>query len=262
MSRVLELDFTRGIAVNLMILSHMGVFFFIILKNLPKNKSTNYFLKSLTGLKMFNTLGLFAHTLFLILVGVNMVTSYKNTKNKETDDKAIKYEYTKKNVKRALFIGLIGLVMSILTKVIFGKWYIIFGIFQFIAVAILLAIPLQLYYNHGLVIGLILILLVINSLNIPTQNKLNFTSLLFGRVSSNFKFLDFFPIIPYFIMVLIGLIIGNLDFNIKFSEKNKNNKIIKEIGNIGKWSIQLYFLHIVIIYSIMKIILGRKNIKI
>lgn len=262
MSRIIELDFTRGIAVNLMILSHIGVFLFITLNNLKKTNIVNYFSKNFKTLNIFHTIGVFAHTLFLILVGVNMVTSYKNTENKEDDDKAIKYEYTKKNVKRAVFIGLIGFIMSVLTKVIFGNWYIIFGIFQFISVAILLAIPLQLYYNHILVISVIILLLILNSLNIPTQSKLNITSLLFGRISLKYKFLDFFPVVPYFIMVLIGLVIGNLDFNVKLSEETKNKKIVKEISGMGKWSIQLYFLHIVIIYAIMKIILGSKNIKI
>ena len=151
--------------------------------------------------------------------------------------------------------------MSVLTKVIFGNWYIIFGIFQFISVAILLAIPLQLYYNHIIVISVLILLLILNSLNIPTQNKLNITSLIFGRISLKYKFLDFFPIVPYFIMVLIGLVIGNLDLDLKLSEETKNKKIVKEISFMGKWSIQLYFLHIVIIYGIMKIIL-ENNIKI
>ena len=44
MSRIVELDFTRGVAVNLMILSHMGVFLFLTLKNLGnKEKSLKFF---------------------------------------------------------------------------------------------------------------------------------------------------------------------------------------------------------------------------
>ena len=96
MSRIIELDFTRGIAVNLMILSHIGVFLFITLNNLEKTTIVNYLSKNFKTSNIFHTIGVFAHTLFLILVGVNMVTSYKNTENKEVDDKAIKYKYTKK----------------------------------------------------------------------------------------------------------------------------------------------------------------------
>jgi uncharacterized membrane protein len=279
MSRILELDFTRGIAVNLMILSHIGVFLFITLKNMPTSNSNNFLLTGKSSVKLFHTIGVFAHTLFLILVGVNMVNSYKNTKNKSLSTKEkepnieldashlkrkVNIEYAKKNSKRAIFIGLIGLLMSILTRLIFGKWYIIFGIFQFITVAIFLSIPIQIFYNHLIVIGIILVLLGLNCINFPKQNSVNLMSIITGKLSniSTNKFLDFFPIIPYFIMVLIGIIVGNLNFTNKFSEKMKNNKLIKEISNMGRWSVQLYFLHIVIIYGIMKIVLGKKNIKI
>jgi uncharacterized membrane protein len=248
MSRIIELDFTRGIAVNLMILSHIGIFLFITLKNL---KISDSFLNTNSN-KVFSTLGVFAHTLFLLLVGINMVTSYKNTEkkiqNQNGNRKEVKREYIKKNIKRAVFIGLIGLLMSILTKSIFGDWYILFGIFQFIAVSILLVIPIQIYYNHICVIGLIFVLILLNSITFSKQNSINLKSIITGSLSSKYKFLDFFPLLPYFTFVLIGILIGNLNFDLKFNDKIKNNIVVKEISTMGKWSIQLYFLHVLIIF--------------
>ena len=266
MSRIIELDFTRGVAVNLMILSHMGVFLFLTLKNLGNTEKSLKFLASTKSNKIFNIIGVFAHTLFLLLVGVNMVTSYKNTEKKiqkESRSKEdVKQEYVKKNVKRAIFIGLIGLLMSVLTRSIFGSWYIVFGIFQFIAVSILLAIPIQLNYSHTFVIILIVASLLLNRISFSKQNSINLQSVITGSLSPKYKFLDFFPILPYFTFVLIGILVGNLNFDLKFSDKLKNNLVIKEISSMGRWSIQLYFLHLIIIYGIMKIVIGKKNIKI
>ena len=171
-------------------------------------------------------------------------------------------QYVKKNIKRAIFIALIGLLMSILTKSIFGSWFIVFGIFQFIAVSIILSIPIQLNYNHVFVIVLIFALLLLNCINFSKQNSINLQSIITGSLSPKYKFLDFFPLLPYFIFVVIGILIGNLNFNLKFNEKVKNNVVIKEIRGMGRWSIQLYFLHVLIIYGIMKIVIGKKNIKI
>ena len=266
MSRIIELDFTRGIAVNLMILSHIGVFLFLTIKNLEKTNTPLKFLASTKTNKIFHSIGVFAHTLFLLLVGINMVTSYKNTEKKikaqSGTREEVKREYVKKNVKRAIFIALIGLLMSFITKSIFGSWFIVFGIFQFIAISILLAIPIQLNYNHVFVIVLIFAFLLLNSINFPKQNSINIQSIITGSLSPKYKFLDFFPLLPYFIFVLIGILIGNINFNLKFSEKVKNNVVTKEISGMGRWSIQLYFLHILIIYGIMKIVIGKKNIQI
>jgi uncharacterized membrane protein len=266
MSRIIELDFTRGIAVNLMILSHMGVFLFLTIKNLEKSDRPLKFLESTKSNKIFNSIGVFAHTLFLLLVGINMVTSYKNTEKKIQKQSGtreeVNREYVKKNIKRAIFIALIGLLMSILTKSIFGSWFIVFGIFQFIAVSIILSIPIQLNYNHVFVIVLIFALLLLNCINFSKQNSINLQSIITGSLSPKYKFLDFFPLLPYFIFVVIGILIGNLNFNLKFNEKVKNNVVIKEISGMGRWSIQLYFLHVLIIYGIMKIVIGKKNIKI
>ena len=81
--------------------------------------------------------------------------------------------------------------MSILTRSIFGSWYIVFGIFQFIAVSILLAIPIQLNYNHIFVIVLIFAFLLLNSINFPKQNSINLQSIISGSLSP--KCSDFFP---------------------------------------------------------------------
>ena len=77
MPRKLELDFTRGIAVNLMILSHIGVFLFITLRNLGFPSKSNTKSNSIPDIlfnlasntKIFNTVGVLRITYFLYLLG-------------------------------------------------------------------------------------------------------------------------------------------------------------------------------------------------
>ncbi len=268
MSRIIELDFTRGVAVFLMILSHLAVFMNIGLRNIEPDKSAEILKVSNQRVKFFHKMGVLAHTIFIILVGVNMVTSYNNSKKKLEKEKIedeqefnnkLKKNYTVKNIKRAIFIGLLGLLMSIIIKVVFGKWYVVFGIFQFISVSILLSIPIQLFYDHILAIVLILGLILFKCVNFSKQSKLNLKSIFTGKINSNNKFLDFFPIIPYFIFVVIGIMIGNTNFKVKLSDKRKNNDTVKELSFMGQWSLQFYFLHLIIIFGILKIVLLKKN---
>ena len=181
-----------------------------------------------------------------------MVTGYK--KNEHPPLKESRSKYIKKNVKRGLFVGILGLIMSLLTFIIFGGWFIIFGIFQFIAISIFLTIPIQLYYNEFIVIiGVIFCLVIHKFIQFPTQNNINIFSIITGKVNKNTKYIDFFPILPYFGLILLGLIIGNIihkDDSIypKFNKKQSENKLVKEISFMGKWSIQIYFLHIILIF--------------
>ena len=59
MSRIVELDFTI-VAVNLMILSHMGVFLFLTLKS---GNTENHCVYTKSN-KIFNSIGVFAHLVF------------------------------------------------------------------------------------------------------------------------------------------------------------------------------------------------------
>lgn len=267
MKRKIEIDFVRGVAVTFMIICHVGMFSIITLKNLNTNDN---FIKSTF---LFDFIGTIAHSLFIILVGINMVTSYNNTKNKinmQEDSKKkdqkklshIRINYTLKNIKRSAIIMVFGLVMSLIIRWVFKDWYVVFGIFQFISISILLAIPFQLFYNSVLIILAILITIIIPNF----INKYDF-GVIFNTILGNYKklgvnYLDYFPIFPYFSLVLLGIFIGN-SFNYpQFSEKQKKNIFVKEVSNQGKYSIQLYFTHLLLIFAVMRLILGKIKIKI
>ena len=266
MERKLEIDFVRGIAVLFMIICHVGMFTIITLKNLNKN---DQFIKSTI---LFDIIGTIAHSLFIILVGVNMVTSYNNTKNKiqklnenQKDDEnlnKIRINYTLKNVKRAAIIMLFGFAMSLIIRWVFKDWYVVFGIFQFISISILIAIPFQIFYNPILIVSALILTIIIPSL-LQTGNFGKTMNIVLGNYKKlGVNYLDYFPIFPYFSLVLLGIFIGNSLKYPTFSEKQKENMIVKQMSHKGQYSIQLYFVHLLLIFAIMRLVLGKRNIKI
>ena len=268
MERKIEIDFVRGLAVLFMIICHIGMFTIITLKNLNKNDK---FIKSTL---LFDIIGTIAHSLFIVLVGVNMVTSYNNTKNKIQKQNEnniqnssenltkIRINYTLKNIKRAAIIMIFGFVMSLIIRFVFKEWYVVFGIFQFISMSIILAIPFQLLYKPITILLAILVTSIIPIL-INRSNYGNVQNIILGNYTKlGVNYLDYFPLFPYFSFVLLGIFIGNTLRYPRFSEKQKKNNLVKHLSNNGKYSIQLYFLHLLLIFAIMRLILGKRKIKI
>jgi uncharacterized membrane protein len=266
-NRILEIDFTRGIAVVFMIISHIGMFGIITLNNIMKNQTV-----SGSTAMIFGGIGTIAHTLFILLVGVNMTTSYNRVKAKhlkmghdENETKRqIHREFILKNIRRGGFIFLLGVLMSVIVKVVFGEWLVFFGIFQFIAVAIVMAIPFTLYYNH--ITNALAIILILVSTNYRNQldrlSGLGGPGLGLGFITGNTnrKFIDFFPILPYFSYVLVGIMIGKMLEGVRLSGMNMRSTTVRNIVYTGQNSIQVYFTQLIIIFAIMKAVIGNKKI--
>jgi uncharacterized membrane protein len=249
-NRIVAIDFTRGIAVTLMIIAHMGMFGIITANNVKNAKISK------ETAAIFDGIGTIAHTLFIILVGVNMTTSLNRLRAKHSEERA-KREFIIKNIKRGAFIFLLGVLISSIVKIVFGEWLVFFGIFQFIAVAIVLAIPFTIYYNHITNILAIILILVIS---INSKNAVGGLGFLTGRVK--YRFIDFFPIIPYFSYVLVGIMVGKFLEGVKFNDMKINSKQVKELVYTGQNSIQIYFIHLIVIFAIMKAILRNKKIEV
>ena len=227
--RIVEIDFTRGIAVVLMIIAHIGMFGIITANNINNIKISN------ENAAIFDGIGTIAHTLFIILVGVNMTTSLNRLRAKHSEERA-KREFIIKNIKRGAFIFLLGVLISSIVKIVFGEWLVFFGIFQFIAVAIVLAIPFTISYNHITNILAIILILVIS---INSKNAVGGFGFLTGNVK--YRFIDFFPIIPYFSYVLVGIMVGKFLEGVKMRDMNINSKEVKVVVYMSKFDSNILY---------------------
>ena len=231
--RFWEIDFLRGIAIIMMVIFHFLWDF-------------NYFYNSniilLDGFwKIFQII---TASLFLFLVGVSLSVS-----NIRKDASYMKY------LKRGLKIFSFGLIITFITMFIFPNNYVIFGILHLIGISIIISYVFRKLKYLNLIFGIIFIICG----NLLKTYTFNFNWLFFlGLKSSTVYSIDYFPIFPWFGVVLIGLFFGNLLYSTnKRNFKLKNlaeNSIIKILCFLGKKSLIIYLLHQVMLFSVFLIL--------
>ena len=226
-NRFWELDFTRGLAV-------IGMIIFHALWNL------NFF--GYTTLNLYSGwLGIFQKVIavtFLALVGIGLTLSANKHEN-----------YKTWFLKRGLFIFGLGMLITAFTFIFFRENLIYFGILHLIGVSIILAIPFAKQIYANLILGLSLI---ITGLYLQTLT-FNFSYLLWLGFYTPLATFDYYPILPWFGIILIGAAFGNIIY------KNGNRlKEIKEYNNIiskiGKQSLLIYFIHQPILFGVLMLL--------
>tara|TARA_B100001093_G_C26597372_1_gene914314 strand:+ start:61 stop:897 length:837 start_codon:yes stop_codon:yes gene_type:complete len=238
MERYLEIDILKGIAVTFMVIYH--IFYF----------PNQYGFKEIE----YNTLPLkfmarTAQFIFITCVGINLVFSYKISKEKKISDKS----YFKKNIKRLVKLGFLALFMTFFTYFVFGDSYVKFGILHFIAFSSLLLFP---FVNNLKIINMIMFvvisLYILNKthpeifLNVPQD--IAFISGFYSKYPA----VDHFPLLPWLSLICFGIIIGHkiYDLKPKLSKSFKNTNLSKFLEKTGKYSLEIYMIHWLIIYLI------------
>lgn len=246
MKRYEEIDILKGIAVICMV-----VFHFFYFPNKYGYKEIEY------DTPLLKTMAKIAQFIFIGSVGVNLVLSKESSKNKNEDKK----DYVKKNFKRVLKLVFLALIMSLFTYFIFGDQYVKFGILHFIALSslILFYVVDDLKIIYSLLILSVLVYYLINknpSIFSRVPEKIAFVS---GFYNSKFFSIDHFPIFPWIIVILLGIILGNhiKENKIELPQKIKDNFAISSLGKLGKSSLEIYTIHWVVLYVIYCIIYSK-----
>jgi len=235
--RFWEIDALRGIAIVMMIIFH----FFLDL--------------SLSGRYSIDIHSVFwrdfaitVATTFIFIVGASLTISYSRLKQKSF----IAY------LKRGLKIFSWGLLITILTWLFLRERFIIFGILHFIGIAIILAYPFVKFINPvlNIIFGVVIIFLG----TIVSILRFNFPYLLWlGFIPSNFHSLDYFPILPWFGIILIGISFGKIFYLdgkriINIPDLSKF-KAVKVFSFLGRHSLFIYLIHQPIMIALLYIFL-------
>jgi len=147
----------------------------------------------------------------------------------------------RKYLLRGLKIFSLGMLITLSTYLFVPRGTIFFGILHFLGMATILALPfLKVRTKHLAIAAFLVILLGIY------LTTLQFTfSLLFWLVPSTFYTLDYFPLLPWFGIMLIGLYSGNTLY-----KNNKRSfkiliepKISKPVNFLGRHSLIIYIIH-------------------
>lgn len=227
--RYWEIDFFRGIAVILMIIFNYA---FTL-------RYFNVFAVD-AGWAFWWLFPRLIASIFIFLAGVSMALSYNKTK---------KANVHRKFIFRGLKIFGYGLIITLVTWLFFPEDFIVFGILHFIGLSVILSIPFLKIRRNNLNLLFALIFLAIG----VYLSSVVFDSswlLWLGFAPFNFHTFDYFPLLPWFGVVLLGLSFGNLLY-----PEGKRAFKIKEISSplcfLGRHSLVIYLLHQVVLVGLL-----------
>lgn len=234
--RFWEIDAIRGIAIVLMVIYHLfyDLSFFNILNINPKSG-------------ILYIIGRIAAVLFVFLIGISLTLSY--SRNSNQSNQLLKF------IKRGFGIFIWGLFITAVTWMIFPMYTVVFGILHFIGVAIIISYPLLRYQLPNLIGGIICFILTLFLKKFSVQN---YYFIWLGLTPKGFQTFDYFPLLPWFGIVMFGLFTGNVlykDYTRRFSFPNiSKNKSVKILRYLGENSLVIYLIHQPIILAFFYII--------
>ena len=233
-SRFWEIDFWRGLAVSAMI-----VFHFLFDLNFFASYSFNLFSGA------WFLLGRFAAVSMLFLVGVSLTLSF----NRKTQNFLFYF-------KRGIQIFGFGLLITLVTFLFFSQGTIWFGVLHSIGVSIILGCFFVKRKKLALFLGIILIVFGLYL----SRFSFDFPWLLWlGFFPKNLYTFDYFPLLPWFGVVLLGVFAGNkfyVNGNRSFQIKElSNNLFVKIVSFLGRNSLIIYLIHQPILIIVLRVLI-------
>jgi len=222
--RLWEVDFLRGIAVLMMLVSNFA-----------------FDLSLFTGIQTSNTffwptLARATAALFLLLVGVSLTLSLA-----KSAAAGVRFP---KFFKRGITIFSLGLLVSLGTWYAFGDDLVVFGILHLIGFGIILAYP---FLRHPVISFIVGIVVIAGGWFVRTK-IVSFPWLIWlGIQYHGFSSVDFTPVFPWFGFILVGVFLGNF----LFPGGGRRAVLagdpalfpVRAIGKIGTRSLIIYFVH-------------------
>lgn len=248
--RFWEVDLLRGIAVIMMISFH---FFFDL----------SYF--GLYGVDTYSGFWFYfariTAGIFVLLVGVSLALSASRREEQEAQEAHEAQGKQKAKMqgqgretfllflKRGLWIFFLGMIVTLVTYLLLKEGFIVFGILHFIGISIIIAYPflkLERLKLGGLnLIGGLLIIVA----GLYLQNlSFGFPWLLWlGLTPEGFYTLDFFPLLPWFGVVLVGLFLGGYFYEgyqrrIDLPDLSAS-PFVRPLAFLGQNSLLIYLIH-------------------
>jgi len=238
-NRYWEMDALRGVAIVMMVIYHL-VFDLVLF---------GYYQGSaVTG--PWRVFARVTAILFISLVGVSLAISYARRSQQERG-----WGLYKKYLARGLKLIGWGMVITLVTWMFMGKVVIIFGILHLIGAVTILAYPFLSLRWVNLPIGVALIALGIHLNQLPVSHP---WLLLLGLRPRWLLQLDYFPLLPWFGVALLGIFIGQRLYP-GSTRRFKlpawaNQPGIKQFVWLGNHSLAIYLIHQPILFAVLNAI--------
>lgn len=226
------IDLFKGIAVMLMVIYHF--YYFPNQYGFTEIKYDTPFLKTIARI---------AQIIFITTVGINLHLSKRNMKDKK--------DFIKKSLKRIAKIFFFAILMSIFTYAVFGDDFVKFGILHFVALSSLLLFMIADDKQVISIITIIIVMLIYALKNDPNILENSFPKPIGFILGFNREYsaIDHFPLIPWILLVCIGILLGSLvhDYKPRFYKENNLTEIIEIMG---KYSLEIYAVHWLVLYYV------------
>jgi uncharacterized membrane protein len=223
--RIWEIDLLRAIAIILMIIFHIVFDFNFIGINIKYQSGFWYWEGKISAL------------IFIFLAGISS-------------------GFSRSTVRRGIKVFLFGMLFTFVTYILFREKYIRFGILHLLGVGMVF-FPFLKKTNNSL---LFLCAVIIAFAAIPIKHALVNTSLLLpvGFMYRGFDTLDYYPLVPYFSVFILGILAYKTYYFKKQSIFNFSYKN-KYILMISKNSLLIYLLHQPLIFAIIFMVRSIKG---
>ena len=226
--RLVGIDIFRGWAIILMISFHISYdlqYFHIVDFHIQSNEFFRWFRFLIV-------------TMFLLTVGMSLKLAHKNQIN------WFKFR------KRAIYLGLSSLIVSISSYFLFPHSWIYFGILHFILLSSFIVIPLLNYPYMALIVAVTtFVAFQLDMLNMHWLFDLVATSLhLPPRIS-----VDIVRLFPWLSFVLVGVAIVSLNLHTKIFDNslfNSKNRINNLFQFMGRHALAIYLVHQPLLFGV------------
>jgi uncharacterized membrane protein len=234
--RFWEVDFLRGGAIVLMVLYHL-VFDLNYFAVYDIDVSSGFWLAVARA----------AASLFLLLVGLSLTLSHSRAQLLGQEDR-----FRLLLVKRSAWILGLALGITIVTYLFIGRGFIVFGVLHLIGLSLLLAYPFLRLQRASIIFGLLFILLGVYLQNI----SVGFPWLLWlGLAPLNFYSVDYFPVFPWFGVILVGMGLGSRlypDYRRRIPVRDlSGNSFVSSLAFLGRNSLAIYLVHQPVMIAIL-----------
>jgi uncharacterized membrane protein len=234
--RFWEVDLLRGGAIVLMVLYHL-VF--------DLNYFAVYYIEVSSGFWL--AVARLTASLFLLLVGLSLTLSHSRAKLLGQEDR-----FRLRLLKRSVWILGLALGITIVTYLFIGRGFIVFGVLHLIGLSLLLAYPFLRLQRANFIFGLLFILVGIYLQNI----SVGFPWLLWlGLAPPDFYSVDYFPVFPWFGVILMGMGLGSLLYpgyrrRIPVPDL-AGSPFVRSLAFLGYNSLAIYLVHQPVIIAIL-----------
>lgn len=178
--------------------------------------------------------------LFIYTAGIALSLSYSRYRLKHPENRNLWHKY----VKRGIRIFLWGSLITLVSWFAYPSMPIIFGILHFLGISIIIAYPLIEKKHANLIIAAVVIAI---GLYLKTIHVPNDWFLWLGVHSTSFQTLDYFPLLPWFGLVLIGIATSNHlypAYERRFNIPDMTGLApVRLLTAMGKNSLAMYLLH-------------------